>query len=290
MLFIKGSGRAGRSSSEDYIVSKQRRATRSSLQQQINLSEKETLSSTLLSDGCEERGGSEESSREIDVDMVSEISRMENSSDIDEGQENDTLGVPHLKVPGLLEIVLQGMQRNKSTTTQVDEARLMEEHNEGSMMGEQVEESMMGGNEEDNIAQEQGTSGQAEVPLFSEDVELFHAFFWANWRLVAKDLNTCDRKKIYAGVENLYDSTLAAVKDSSNIATPPKKPPTSFLLFSKKMYSAIAKKVKEDRLVMGKDVQKATSKELSKMWKLLSEHDKEPFAKEAEKLRKDHEQ
>ena len=277
--------------SGDSIVSKQGQVSQFYSQQQINQSEEETLSSALLLVGCEEREGSEESSQEIDVDMVSENSRMEISSDSDKSEESIDLGVPQLKVPGLLEIVLQGMQRNRSTTPQVDKVRLMEEHNEGSMMGEQVQEPIMGEHEEDTLAEEQGSSGQAVVPLFSEEVELFHAFFWANWRLVAKELNTSDRKKIYAGVENLYDSTVAAVKekDSFNDATPPKKPPTSFLLFSKKMYSAIAKKVKEDKRVKGKDVQKETSKELSKMWKSLSEHEKEPYAREAEKLRNDHE-
>merc|ERR1712192_252306 len=36
-----------------------------------------------------------------------------------------------------------------------------------------------------------------DVPLFNVEIETFQAFYWANWRMVARDLETCDRKKIF---------------------------------------------------------------------------------------------
>ena len=93
---------------------------------------------------------------------------------------------------------------------------------EGMVVEEHLEESI----EEGHVA-----SGSKNVPLFDEGVELFHAFFWANWRMVAKDLNTGDRKQIFAGVEKLFDSTLAAVnKQNVSVATSPKRPPLSAVL------------------------------------------------------------
>ena len=152
---------------------------------------------------------------------------------------------------------------------------------------DQVEEGMVVEEHlEESIEEGQVASGSKNVPLFDEGVELFHAFFWANWRMVAKDLNTGDRKQIFAGVEKLFDSTLAAVnKQNVSVATSPKRPASQYLLFSKEKYSSTAKRVKEGG-VASKDVQKETSRELSRIWKAMSPQEREPYAKEAANLKK----
>jgi hypothetical protein len=167
---------------------------------------------------------------------------------------------------------------------------VVENQIEGVVVENQTEEGLeVEEHSEESIETGEVASGSANVPLFEEGVELFHAFFWANWRLVAKDLNTVDRKQIFAGVEKLFDSTLAAVnkkkgKDNVSVATSPKRPPTQFVLFSKEMYSAIRKKVMEGG-VASKDVRRETSRELSRIWNAMSPQEKEPYSKKAAELR-----
>ena len=84
-----------------------------------------------------------------------------------------------------------------------------------------------------------------DVTLFNEDLELFNAFYFANWRFLAKQLGTTDRKKIFSAVEKEFDRTRAALK-----GTPRKRPPSVFVIFSKHKYSEVAQKVKDGRRIM----------------------------------------
>ena len=288
--------------------------------------ERSFMSSSSESSSSESEDDLESSTEALDVSTGEVHSLRGSGESVHSSPKVRGKGLPVIHVPGLLESVLQKFQRCKSSTALTKKPEMMEEpfeeiteksgvvedQMEESVVGDaQMEESVVGEglieesvmeedqieedlvveeHSEESIGEGQVASGSANVPLFEEGVELFHAFFWANWRLVAKDLNTGDRKQIFAGVEKLFDSTLAAVnkkkgKDNVSVATSPKRPPTQFVLFSKEMYSATAKRVREGG-VASKDVQKETSRELSRIWKAMSPKEREPYAKRAADLRK----
>ena len=134
------------------------------------------------------------------------------------------------------------------------------------------------------MVEEQQQVANPDVPLFNVEIETFQAFYWANWRMVAKDLDSSDRKKIFRGVEKLYDKTEAAVKAKERVG--PKKATCPYFLFNKEMFSTVAKKVKEEGLFQGLDVPKETARELGRIWKSMTAEERGPYVKAAAELKK----
>ena len=198
----------------------------------------------------------------------------ETESDTDDGEdENDEIS-QELEANGEVALNADGIEGGG----EVMEVEVVEDGG-----GELVENAVViEGNEEIVDAGENREVVNLDVTLFNEDLELFNAFYFANWRFVAKQLGTTDRKKIFSAVEKEFDRTRAALKGA-----PRKRPPSVFVIFSKHKYSEVAQKVKEGGQVSSKDVQKETSKELGRIWRTMSKEEKEPFVKEAADLKRE---